>query len=226
MLTYLGGMFLGWGLGANDSANVFGTAVSSKMVKYRTAVIIIAIFVILGAWFQGAEGIETLKSLSPQTPTSAAVTALAAAFTVVIMTGLKIPVSTSQAVVGAMVMLSILRRQSQFEELPKIIICWVGTPIGGMLFSVIFYSAFRFFLNKYKPTVFWLDPVTRGGACVMRMLWRLCSGRKQCRQRFGGICWQGHADSSEWCVFGWDCHCSGRNYVQQKSYYDCWEGYR
>ena len=163
MLTYLGGMFLGWGLGANDSANVFGTAVSSKMVKYRTAVIIIAIFVILGAWFQGAEGIETLKSLSPQTPTSAAVTALAAAFTVVIMTGLKIPVSTSQAVVGAMVMLSILRRQSQFEELPKIIICWVGTPIGGMLFSVIFYSAFRFFLNKYKPTVFWLDPVTRGG---------------------------------------------------------------
>ena len=56
MLTYLGGMFLGWGLGANDSANVFGTAVSSKMVKYRTAVIIIAIFVILGAWFQGAKG--------------------------------------------------------------------------------------------------------------------------------------------------------------------------
>ncbi|RLI52562.1 MAG: inorganic phosphate transporter, partial [Candidatus Thorarchaeota archaeon] len=31
----LGGVFLGWSLGANDSANVFGTAVSSFMVNYR-----------------------------------------------------------------------------------------------------------------------------------------------------------------------------------------------
>jgi len=38
-LRLLGPLYVGWALGANDSANIFGTAVSSYMVKYRTAAI-------------------------------------------------------------------------------------------------------------------------------------------------------------------------------------------
>ena len=34
------GLFLGWSLGANDAANIFGTAVGTKMVKFKTAAII------------------------------------------------------------------------------------------------------------------------------------------------------------------------------------------
>lgn len=37
------GLFLGWSLGANDAANVFGTAVASRMIKFRTAAIIITV---------------------------------------------------------------------------------------------------------------------------------------------------------------------------------------
>ena len=44
-----GGLFLGWSLGANDAANVFGTAVGSRMVRFTTAALICGIFVILGA---------------------------------------------------------------------------------------------------------------------------------------------------------------------------------
>ena len=33
------GLFLGWSLGANDAANIFGTAVSTRMVKFKTAAI-------------------------------------------------------------------------------------------------------------------------------------------------------------------------------------------
>jgi hypothetical protein len=43
------GLFLGWSLGANDAANVFGTAVGSRMVRFPTAVVISAVFVLLGA---------------------------------------------------------------------------------------------------------------------------------------------------------------------------------
>ena len=43
------GLFLGWSLGANDAANVFGTAVGTQMVRFTTAAIICSLFVILGA---------------------------------------------------------------------------------------------------------------------------------------------------------------------------------
>ena len=48
-----GGLFLGWSLGANDAANVFGTAVGSRMVRFTTAALICGIFVILGAIISG-----------------------------------------------------------------------------------------------------------------------------------------------------------------------------
>ena len=57
------GLFLGWSLGANDAANVFGTAVGSKMVRFRTAAIIGGIFVILGASVSGAGASHTLGKL-------------------------------------------------------------------------------------------------------------------------------------------------------------------
>ena len=57
------GLFLGWSLGANDAANIFGTAVGTKMVKFRTAAIISSIFIILGAVITGSGASQTLSSL-------------------------------------------------------------------------------------------------------------------------------------------------------------------
>ncbi|HPQ67453.1 MAG TPA: inorganic phosphate transporter, partial [bacterium] len=52
-LKLFGGLYLGWGIGANDSANIFGTAVATKIVSYRAATVLIAVFVVLGALVQG-----------------------------------------------------------------------------------------------------------------------------------------------------------------------------
>ena len=35
IIFLLGGLFLGWSLGANDAANVFGTAVGTRMVRFK-----------------------------------------------------------------------------------------------------------------------------------------------------------------------------------------------
>ena len=58
------GIFMGWSLGTNDGANAFGTAVATGVVKYRTAIIIIAIFVIIGAAWLGEGNIGKLDELS------------------------------------------------------------------------------------------------------------------------------------------------------------------
>ena len=47
------GLFLGWSLGANDAANVFGTAVGSRMIRFTTAAVICSVFVVLGAVLGG-----------------------------------------------------------------------------------------------------------------------------------------------------------------------------
>ena len=53
MNSLLGGIFLGWSLGANDAANIFGSAVSSRMLKFWTAAILAAAFVLVGALVEG-----------------------------------------------------------------------------------------------------------------------------------------------------------------------------
>ena len=54
------GFFLGWSLGANDASNVFGTAVGTRMLRFRTAAIVCSIFVVLGAVISGAGATHTL----------------------------------------------------------------------------------------------------------------------------------------------------------------------
>ena len=67
MFIYLllaAGLFMGWSLGTNDAANAFGTAVATRVVKYRTAVTIIAIMVLLGAAIAGHHNIGKLASIA------------------------------------------------------------------------------------------------------------------------------------------------------------------
>ena len=62
ILSITSGGFLGWSLGANDAANVFGTAVTTRVVKYSTAIVLTSVFVILGALANGSAGIHNLSS--------------------------------------------------------------------------------------------------------------------------------------------------------------------
>jgi len=81
------GLLLGWSLGANDAANVFGSAVGSKMVSFRQAAIISSIFVIIGSVVQGTGASDTLGRLGAVNAIGGSFTvALAAAIVVFMMT--------------------------------------------------------------------------------------------------------------------------------------------
>lgn len=70
-LLLFAGLFMGWSLGTNDAANAFGTAVATRVVKYRTSIIIIAVMVVLGSILQGADDIDKLSSISTNNEVSA-----------------------------------------------------------------------------------------------------------------------------------------------------------
>ncbi|OYT16031.1 MAG: hypothetical protein B7C24_10000 [Bacteroidetes bacterium 4572_77] len=159
------GLFLGWSLGANDAANVFGSAVGSKMVKFRTAAIIAGIFVILGAVIQGAGASHTLGKLGAVSALGGSFTvALAAGLTVFAMTKWKVPVSTSQAIVGAIIGWNFYTgNATDMSSLTKIVSTWVAGPILGGIFAIVLYLAISSYLNKAKIHLVKLDAYVRFG---------------------------------------------------------------
>ena len=166
MFYLISALYLGWSLGANDAANIFGTAVSSKMVKFITAAILSSIFVILGSILQGRPGIETIGRISVMSLTTAGVSSLAAAIAVTMMTILRLPVSTSQAVVGSIVGVGIMQKHATLGGLDKIIICWIGTPIGGCVFSIILYVTLARIINRFRPSWAGSDFIIRAGLII------------------------------------------------------------
>jgi PiT family inorganic phosphate transporter len=157
----LGGIFLGWSLGANDASNVFGSAVASRMLKFWTAAVLASVFVLLGALLQGKAGIETLKDLTQLSLQQAVISSVAAAITVSIMTILGLPVSTSQAVVGAILGVGFLNRQINLAGLGKVVACWFGTPVGAVVVAVIVYQGLAFFYNRLRVNLFQSDILLR-----------------------------------------------------------------
>ncbi|MBM7559542.1 inorganic phosphate transporter [Marinitoga litoralis] len=143
-------MFFGWSLGANDAANIFGTAVSNKIVKYRTATIISAIFILLGAILGGAKGIETISSVTSQSLLSGSISVLSAAITMTIMTYIGVPVSSSQAIVGSIMAVGLMEGGVNWAVILKLVLAWVGTPIGGMIFGFISFKILSIPFNMIK----------------------------------------------------------------------------
>jgi len=167
ILPILGGAYLGWSLGANDASNVFGTAVTSRMLRFSTAAVLCCVFLMLGAALEGHRGIHTLDGLTTQTPLTAGLTALAAALTVTAMTLLKLPISTSQAVVGSIIGVGVMQGELNIGGLEKVVVCWVGTPIGAMILAMVMYPLFAAILNAMKLDMFRQDRVLRASLVVM-----------------------------------------------------------
>ena len=127
-LLLFAGLFMGWSLGTNDAANAFGTAVATRVIKYRTAVIIIAVLVVVGAFTGGANNIGKVAELATSNKVTAtaaevyeaieegeeeklrfrsalkaAIIFICAGLTVFGMSWLKFPVSANQSITGAII---------------------------------------------------------------------------------------------------------------------------
>jgi PiT family inorganic phosphate transporter len=166
MLSLLGGLFLGWSLGANDAANCFGSAVASRMVRYWTAAVLCAVFILVGALLEGQAGIETLSGLTSIDLEQAVVITVAAGLTVTIMTAFGLPVSTSQAAVGAILGIGFFNQEVNVTGLGKVVVCWFGTPTGAVLVALVLYKILALFYNRLQVSLFQADMLLRAALVV------------------------------------------------------------
>ena len=111
-LAVLFGLYMAWGIGANDVANAMATSVGSRAITIKQAIIIAAIFEFLGAFLAGGEVTATIRKgiIDSDVINDANVLVygmlsalLAAAVWLTIASRFGWPVSTTHSIVGAIV---------------------------------------------------------------------------------------------------------------------------
>lgn len=158
-LLILVGLYVGWNIGTNDTANCIGTPVGSGLISYRKVIYLVVIFVVLGAILQSHNVMKTIGEDVVQSPLSmmAVLTAmLSAGVFVTLATFFKVPVSTSQAIVGGVVGAALSMGNSiKLMEVITIAEVWIICPPLTALMSFLLYHLLSSFLKRTKMVLFW-----------------------------------------------------------------------
>jgi PiT family inorganic phosphate transporter len=165
VLAVVFGLYMTWGIGANDVANVMGTSVGSGAITVKTAIIIAAVFEFGGAALAGGHVTKTIRKgiIDPSSITGnpeillfgMLAALLAAAVWLMIASSRGWPVSTTHSIVGAVVGFAIAAiglEAVEWGKISQIVASWVVSPLlGGAISFVLMLSIRRFILNASHP---------------------------------------------------------------------------
>jgi len=165
VLAVIFGLFMAWGIGANDVANAMATSVGSKAITIKQAVIIAAIFEFAGAILAGGQVTSTIRKgivdvsglgATPEILIYGMLAALLAAGTWLLVASFKgWPVSTTHSIVGSIVGFAIVGMGMDavyWGKLGKIVMSWVTSPLlAGGISYMLFRSVQVIILDTEKP---------------------------------------------------------------------------
>lgn len=165
VLAVIFGLFMAWGIGANDVANAMATSVGSKAITIKQAVLIAAVFEFAGAVLAGGQVTSTIRKgiidvsglgATPEILVMGMLAALLAAGTWLLVASHKgWPVSTTHSIVGSIVGFAIVgigMDAVQWGKVGTIVISWVTSPlIAAILSFLIFRSVQKLILETESP---------------------------------------------------------------------------
>lgn len=165
ILAAVFGLFMAWGIGANDVANAMATSVGSKALTIKQAVIIAAIFEFAGAILAGGQVTKTIRkgivdadllSANPELLLYGMLASLlAAGIWLLIASKNGWPVSTTHSIVGAIVgfaMVGIGMDAVHWNKVGFIVASWVVSPVlAGFIAFMLFRSVQGLILDTEHP---------------------------------------------------------------------------
>ncbi len=165
LLAAIFGLFMAWGIGANDVANAMATSVGSRVLTIKQAVLIAAVFEFAGAVLAGGEVTNTIRSGiidvallegRPEQLIFGMLAALLAAGTwLAIASRMGWPVSTTHSIVGAIVGFAIAGLgwgAVQWPVIGSIAMSWVISPVlAGFVAYMLFRSVQLLVLDRRDP---------------------------------------------------------------------------
>ena len=148
------GLYVGGNIGANDAANCIGASVGAGLMRFRTAILLVAVFVVAGALLQGDAVAKTVgKGIVTDSipPLGVLAALLSGGFFVTLATFFKVPVSTSQAIVGAVAGVGIAGDLTvKYSKILTIVECWVACPVLTMVVTYVIYRLTGVVTRKFE----------------------------------------------------------------------------
>jgi PiT family inorganic phosphate transporter len=148
------GAYVGWNIGANDTANCIGTTVGCGLISFRRAAILVAAFAFFGAMLQGQHVMKTISKGIVNTELdylAVCVALICSGFFVNLATFYRIPTSTSQAIVGGMVGIGLaVGAEINFAKFILIAESWIICPILVMILSFGAMNLFGLILRRFE----------------------------------------------------------------------------
>ena len=159
-------LYMAWAIGANDVANAMGTSVGSGALTVWGAILVAAIFEFAGAFFAGGHVTDTVRKgmldvslVDRDQLIYGMLGSLAAAGTLLVgATWFGLPVSTTHAIVGAIVgfgVVSVGPEVVNWGKIGQIVLSWLTSPLIAGVFA---YVIFQFTRAKVLDTK---DPVAQ-----------------------------------------------------------------
>ncbi len=146
--------YVGWNIGANDTANCIGTTVGCGLLSFRRAVALVAAFAILGAMLQGHHVMHTIgKGIvnAALNYMAVCVALICSGFFVTLATFFRIPTSTSQAIVGGVLGIGLaLGAEVNYSKLILIAESWILCPLLVMALAFGLMHLMRLILKRFK----------------------------------------------------------------------------
>ena len=154
ILIIVAGLYVGWNIGANDSGNCIGPTVGAGLIRYRTGILLVAGFALAGALLQGGGVVKTLGKgiVTESLPATGVLAALlCGGLFVSIATFKKVPVSTSQAIVGGVAGVGLAAGLTvDFSKILTIVECWVLCPILCGILAHVILRVTRWILRRLR----------------------------------------------------------------------------
>ena len=133
------------------------------MVRFTTAALICGVFVVLGAFVSGTGAAQTLGKLGAVNALGGSfMAALAAGLTVLWMTKLGLPVSTSQAIIGSIIGWNLFSDSyTDISSLLKILSTWIICPLLSAVIAALLFTLAKIFVRKIGVGLIRIDGYTR-----------------------------------------------------------------
>ena len=165
ILAIIFGLYMTWGVGANDLANAMGTSVGAGAITMKQAICIAIVFEFLGAVLAGGHVTTTIRKeiIDPSGIVDnpeiliygMLASLLASAVWLMIASAKGWPVSTTHSIVGALVgfaLVGIGPEAVYWTKITSVVLSWIVSPlVGGTISFLLVMSTRKLIFNTDNP---------------------------------------------------------------------------